>query len=68
MSTMCPEFQCPSCGHKWLEDDYYEVDDGCILDCPNCEVSLEVCNVETVRYWDLKIAKADPCSLPDSKS
>ena len=49
---------CPACGKEYQQDDYYEMGEGCELECPNCEAEIVIAEVETRLFWTV-LTKAD---------
>ncbi len=46
-----PMGECPHCGHEWQIDDYYDLDNGDTLECPNCERTIYLdCRDTTVSF------------------
>ena len=41
-----PFAECPHCGHKWQVEDYYELEDGSELECPECDRHIVVLSVD----------------------
>lgn len=53
-----PMCECPRCGHKWQQDDWYDVKAGDDWDCPKCEATLIVADVWQIVTVELKAAEA----------
>ena len=42
-----PMCECPCCGHKWQQDDWYDLGIGDTLECRKCEKEIEIICIET---------------------
>jgi DNA-directed RNA polymerase subunit RPC12/RpoP len=51
--TLCdmPMAECPYCSHRWQLDDYYDLEDGVEIGCPDCEHTIVLsCKDVTVTF------------------
>jgi hypothetical protein len=49
-SGFVPMLTCPSCDYEWQWDDYYDIKRGDERECPRCEKTAYVTDVDTQIY------------------
>jgi hypothetical protein len=57
-----PLCECPHCGHEWQADDWYHLDVDDIVQCPKCELDIQVTCRETTLLLQFQPRQQQPPS------